>query len=133
MGSPLHSINQIFSCIFTLLLLLCYFFFFSFFFWSLPIIALISLMQRWWRSILLIKSRTESVILIQAHVRGWIARQGVARDKHDIVIIQVRCHCTCFFILLETNSWNFHQHLHDYFSLSNCGWLLSRVEVAKVP
>jgi len=36
------------------------------------------------------------VILIQAHVRGWITRRAAERDKHNIVVIQVGYHITLF-------------------------------------
>ncbi|TXG47055.1 hypothetical protein EZV62_026349 [Acer yangbiense] len=45
-------------------------------------------LQRWWRHVLLLKLRTRSAIIIQSHVRGWTARQKVARKKHCIVLIQ---------------------------------------------
>ncbi|KAI9198577.1 hypothetical protein LWI28_028033 [Acer negundo] len=45
-------------------------------------------LQRWWRHVLLLKLRTRSAIIIQSHVRGWIARQKVYREKHCIVLIQ---------------------------------------------
>uniref|UniRef100_I1QB32 Calponin-homology (CH) domain-containing protein n=1 Tax=Oryza glaberrima TaxID=4538 RepID=I1QB32_ORYGL len=45
-------------------------------------------LQRWWRQVLFLESRKRSVIVIQAHVRGWIARQTAARNKKRITIIQ---------------------------------------------
>ncbi|KAK0577950.1 hypothetical protein LWI29_002761 [Acer saccharum] len=45
-------------------------------------------LQRWWRHVLLLNLRTKSAIIIQSHVRGWTARQKVARKKHCIVLIQ---------------------------------------------
>ncbi|KAK3188356.1 hypothetical protein Dsin_027917 [Dipteronia sinensis] len=45
-------------------------------------------LQRWWRHVLLLKLRTRSAIIIQSHVRGWIARQKVSKEKHCIVLIQ---------------------------------------------
>lgn len=47
-------------------------------------------LQRWWRGKLLHKQRTKSAVVIQSHVRGWISRQSVSRNKHRIVVIQVR-------------------------------------------
>uniref|UniRef100_A0A0E0Q902 Calponin-homology (CH) domain-containing protein n=1 Tax=Oryza rufipogon TaxID=4529 RepID=A0A0E0Q902_ORYRU len=43
---------------------------------------------RWWRQVLFLESRKRSVIVIQAHVRGWIARQTAVRNKKRITIIQ---------------------------------------------
>uniref|UniRef100_A0A0E0AKK9 Calponin-homology (CH) domain-containing protein n=1 Tax=Oryza glumipatula TaxID=40148 RepID=A0A0E0AKK9_9ORYZ len=43
---------------------------------------------RWWRQVLFLESRKRSVIVIQAHVRGWIARQTAVRNKKLITIIQ---------------------------------------------
>ncbi|BAF21704.2 Os07g0517400 [Oryza sativa Japonica Group] len=45
-------------------------------------------LQRWWRQVLFLESRKRSVIVIQAHVRGWIARQTAVRNKKRITIIQ---------------------------------------------
>ncbi|KAH1048693.1 hypothetical protein J1N35_039477 [Gossypium stocksii] len=61
------------------------------FFWSfeltLVIISVLKL-QRWWRGVLLVKSRARSVIIIQTHARGWIARQKAYRKRTCIVVIQ---------------------------------------------
>uniref|UniRef100_A0A0E0LLC1 Calponin-homology (CH) domain-containing protein n=1 Tax=Oryza punctata TaxID=4537 RepID=A0A0E0LLC1_ORYPU len=43
---------------------------------------------RWWRQVLFLESRKRSVIVIQAHVRGWIARQIAVRNKKRITTIQ---------------------------------------------
>ncbi|OMO76771.1 IQ motif, EF-hand binding site [Corchorus capsularis] len=45
-------------------------------------------LQRWWRGVLLCKLRTKSAIIIQSHLRGWIARQKAQREKHCTVLIQ---------------------------------------------
>ncbi|OMO64877.1 IQ motif, EF-hand binding site [Corchorus olitorius] len=45
-------------------------------------------LQRWWRGVLLRKLRTKSAIIIQSHLRGWIARQKAQREKHCTVLIQ---------------------------------------------
>ncbi|KAK9267758.1 hypothetical protein L1049_010192 [Liquidambar formosana] len=45
-------------------------------------------LQRWWRDVLLAKSRTKSAIIIQSHIRGWIARRKATRERHRIVVIQ---------------------------------------------
>ncbi|KAL5773413.1 hypothetical protein ACOSP7_013002 [Xanthoceras sorbifolium] len=45
-------------------------------------------LQRWWRHVLLLKLRTKSAIIIQSHVRGWIVREKVSKEKHCIVLIQ---------------------------------------------
>ncbi|KHG16959.1 Abnormal spindle-like microcephaly-associated protein [Gossypium arboreum] len=54
---------------------------------TLVIISVLKL-QRWWRGVLLLKSRARSVIIIQTHARGWIARQKVYRKRTCIVVIQ---------------------------------------------
>ncbi|KAL6332270.1 hypothetical protein AAG906_001985 [Vitis piasezkii] len=45
-------------------------------------------LQRWWRGVLLLKSRTKSAIIIQSHIRGWIARREATRERHRVVVIQ---------------------------------------------
>ncbi|KAA8520051.1 hypothetical protein F0562_014275 [Nyssa sinensis] len=45
-------------------------------------------LQRWWRGVLSIKSRTQSAIIIQSHIRGWIARRGASRERDRILMIQ---------------------------------------------
>ncbi|THG11462.1 hypothetical protein TEA_007229 [Camellia sinensis var. sinensis] len=47
-------------------------------------------LQRWWRVVLMHKSRSKSAIIIQSHIRGWIARQEATRVRHCIIVIQVR-------------------------------------------
>lgn len=47
-------------------------------------------LQRWWRGVLLLKSRIKSAITIQSHIRGWIARREATRERHRVVVIQVR-------------------------------------------
>lgn len=54
------------------------------------LLSSVSKLQRWWRGVLLLKSKTKSAIVIQSHVRGWIARQEAARERHRVVVIQVR-------------------------------------------
>lgn len=48
-------------------------------------------LQLWWRHNLLAKARINSVVTIQAHVRGWIVRQEATRKRQCIVLIQVSC------------------------------------------
>ncbi|TYI59160.1 hypothetical protein E1A91_D10G015400v1 [Gossypium mustelinum] len=48
-------------------------------------------LQRWWRSVLLLKLRTKSAIIIQSHSRGWIAKQKAYIEMHCIVLIQRHC------------------------------------------
>ncbi|MBA0598889.1 hypothetical protein Gorai_005131 [Gossypium raimondii] len=57
---------------------------------TLVIISVLKL-QRWWRGVLLLKSTARSVIIIQTHARGWIARQKAYRKRTCIVVVQVRC------------------------------------------
>ena len=47
-------------------------------------------LQRWWRSVLALKLRTKSAVLIQSRIREWLARQKASREKHCSVVIQVR-------------------------------------------
>lgn len=47
-------------------------------------------LQRWWRGVLFLNSRTKSAIIIQSHIRGWIARREATRERHRVVVIQVR-------------------------------------------
>lgn len=44
------------------------------------------------------------MILIQAHIRGWIARRAVERDKRNIIIIQVGFARRYYCLSLETIS-----------------------------
>ncbi|KAG4177996.1 hypothetical protein ERO13_A10G013700v2 [Gossypium hirsutum] len=48
-------------------------------------------LQRWWRSVLLLKLRTKSAIIIQSHSRGWIAKQKAYIERHCIVLLQRHC------------------------------------------
>ncbi|XP_042521134.1 abnormal spindle-like microcephaly-associated protein homolog isoform X2 [Macadamia integrifolia] len=45
-------------------------------------------LQRWWKRVLQMKSRTRAAILIQSHVRRWIAKQVARREWHRVVVIQ---------------------------------------------
>ncbi|KAG9454074.1 hypothetical protein H6P81_006978 [Aristolochia fimbriata] len=45
-------------------------------------------LQRWWRTILLSKSRTKSAVIIQSHFRGWKARLEASKRRYRILIIQ---------------------------------------------
>lgn len=45
-------------------------------------------LQRWRRGVLLLNSRTKSAIIIQSHIRGWIARREATRERHRVVVIQ---------------------------------------------
>nr|XP_011459978.1 PREDICTED: abnormal spindle-like microcephaly-associated protein homolog [Fragaria vesca subsp. vesca] len=45
-------------------------------------------LQRWWRSVLSLKLRTKSAVLIQSRIREWLARQKASREKHCSVVIQ---------------------------------------------
>ncbi|XP_050371617.1 uncharacterized protein LOC126789497 [Argentina anserina] len=45
-------------------------------------------LQRWWRSALLLKLRTKSAVLIQSHIRDWLARQKASRERHSSIVIQ---------------------------------------------
>lgn len=45
-------------------------------------------LQRWWRGLLLDRSRMDAVISVQASVRGWIARRDAAKRKQSISIVQ---------------------------------------------
>ncbi|KAM7525225.1 hypothetical protein LguiA_015127 [Lonicera macranthoides] len=46
------------------------------------------MLQRWWKCILLLKSRTRSAIIIQSHIRGWMARCRASRERRRVVVIQ---------------------------------------------
>ncbi|KAJ4980734.1 hypothetical protein NE237_031571 [Protea cynaroides] len=45
-------------------------------------------LQRWWKRVLWMKSRTRAVIVIQSYVRRWIAKQVAIKEWHCIVVIQ---------------------------------------------
>ncbi|KAG2688263.1 hypothetical protein I3843_09G087900 [Carya illinoinensis] len=45
-------------------------------------------LQKWWKSVLFLKLRTEAAVIIQSHFRAWLARQIAAREKHRIVVVQ---------------------------------------------
>ncbi|XP_077220571.1 binding / calmodulin binding protein isoform X2 [Tasmannia lanceolata] len=48
----------------------------------------VSKLQRWWKRVLLLRSKEDSAIIIQSHVRGWIARRKASRERHRVVVIQ---------------------------------------------
>ncbi|KAL5066281.1 hypothetical protein RYX36_028018 [Vicia faba] len=45
-------------------------------------------LQRWWKHLLSHKLRTRSVTIIQAQIRGWVARQRANAYRHQIIVIQ---------------------------------------------
>ncbi|KAF9587804.1 hypothetical protein IFM89_005679 [Coptis chinensis] len=45
-------------------------------------------LQRWWKRVLLRKLETRSAIIVQSHIRGWIAKQEACRERCRIVVIQ---------------------------------------------
>ncbi|XP_043693668.1 abnormal spindle-like microcephaly-associated protein homolog isoform X1 [Telopea speciosissima] len=45
-------------------------------------------LQRWWKSVLWMKSRTRAVTVIQSHIRQWIAKQVARKEQHRVVVIQ---------------------------------------------
>ncbi|KAG5516511.1 hypothetical protein RHGRI_037278 [Rhododendron griersonianum] len=57
--------------------------------WGIFLCSVLKL-QRWWRGVLLQKSRTKLAVVIQSHVRGWIARREENRKRQCIIIIQTR-------------------------------------------
>ncbi|XP_057512986.1 uncharacterized protein LOC130795050 isoform X2 [Actinidia eriantha] len=48
----------------------------------------VSKLQRWWRGVLMHKSRIKSAVIIQSHIRGWIARREANRERHRVTVIQ---------------------------------------------
>lgn len=44
-------------------------------------------LQRWWKNVMSLKSRSAAII-IQRHIRGWIAKQKASRKMHSIILIQ---------------------------------------------
>ncbi|KAK3039718.1 LOW QUALITY PROTEIN: hypothetical protein RJ639_027059, partial [Escallonia herrerae] len=52
------------------------------------VINSVLMLQRWWRGILLLKSRIKSATIIQSHAQRWIARQKATNAKHHVVVIQ---------------------------------------------
>ncbi|KAK6932324.1 IQ motif, EF-hand binding site [Dillenia turbinata] len=45
-------------------------------------------LQFWWRSVLQRKLRSNSAVIIQCHVWGWIVRQKVSRDNQRAAVVQ---------------------------------------------
>ncbi|XP_057719567.1 uncharacterized protein LOC130933991 [Arachis stenosperma] len=45
-------------------------------------------LQRWWKRFLSQKNMTNSAIIIQSCIRGWIARRKAILHRHQIVVIQ---------------------------------------------
>ncbi|XP_043688787.1 abnormal spindle-like microcephaly-associated protein homolog isoform X2 [Telopea speciosissima] len=45
-------------------------------------------LQRWWKNVLLMKSRRRAAILIQSHVRRWLAKRVARREWNRVVVIQ---------------------------------------------
>ncbi|GAV57034.1 LOW QUALITY PROTEIN: CH domain-containing protein/Arm domain-containing protein/IQ domain-containing protein [Cephalotus follicularis] len=52
------------------------------------VLFLVLKLQRWWKGIMLLKLRMKSAIIVQCHVRGWIARRKESIQRHHIVMIQ---------------------------------------------
>ncbi|GLT83252.1 hypothetical protein SLE2022_015520 [Rubroshorea leprosula] len=52
------------------------------------VLASVLKLQRWWRDIALLKLRANSAIIIQRHIRGWIARRKACRERHRVVVVQ---------------------------------------------
>ncbi|XP_057498724.1 LOW QUALITY PROTEIN: uncharacterized protein LOC130783194 [Actinidia eriantha] len=48
----------------------------------------VSKLQRWWRGVLMHKTRIKSTVIIQSHIRGWIGRREANRERHRVTIIQ---------------------------------------------
>ncbi|KAK2359008.1 P-loop containing nucleoside triphosphate hydrolase superfamily protein [Trifolium repens] len=45
-------------------------------------------LQRWWKHLMLHKLRTKSAIIIQSHIRAWVARRKAIAYRHHIIVIQ---------------------------------------------
>ncbi|CAM8918445.1 unnamed protein product [Rhodiola kirilowii] len=45
-------------------------------------------LQRWWRGVLLHRLKKDPTIIIQSHIRGWLARRHIVRERSQIVTIQ---------------------------------------------
>ncbi|KAH6790485.1 hypothetical protein C2S51_005491 [Perilla frutescens var. frutescens] len=45
-------------------------------------------LQRWWRHVLQVRMKSKYAIVVQSHVRGWMARQNARNEKHRAVVIQ---------------------------------------------
>ncbi|CAM8911984.1 unnamed protein product [Rhodiola kirilowii] len=45
-------------------------------------------LQRWWRDVLLHRLKKDQTIIIQAHIRGWLSRRHIVRERSQIVTIQ---------------------------------------------
>ncbi|WCJ20235.1 hypothetical protein M5689_002483 [Euphorbia peplus] len=52
------------------------------------VISSILKLQSWWRGVLLHKLRTKSATIIQSYIRGWIDQQRASKKRHSVVIIQ---------------------------------------------
>ncbi|XAR65630.1 hypothetical protein NMG60_11009803 [Bertholletia excelsa] len=50
------------------------------------LLSVVLKLQRWWRRVLQQKTKKKSAILIQSHIRGWIARQEAIRERHHILM-----------------------------------------------
>lgn len=46
-------------------------------------------LQRWWRRVLQQRIKSKCAIVVQTHVRGWMARQMAKKEKQKAVLIQV--------------------------------------------
>lgn len=45
--------------------------------------------QRWWRQVIMCRSQTIAVILLQSFIRGWNARKATNKLRYSIITIQV--------------------------------------------
>uniref|UniRef100_A0A7N0TP12 Calponin-homology (CH) domain-containing protein n=1 Tax=Kalanchoe fedtschenkoi TaxID=63787 RepID=A0A7N0TP12_KALFE len=54
---------------------------------NMAVVSIIKL-QRWWRDVLLRRLKNDAAILIQSHIRGWLARRRAVQERSQIVLIQ---------------------------------------------
>ncbi|OWM86356.1 hypothetical protein CDL15_Pgr010698 [Punica granatum] len=45
-------------------------------------------LQRWWRTVLSLRLRTTSAVIIQSYARMWLARREAARERQRVIVIQ---------------------------------------------
>ncbi|URE09424.1 CH [Musa troglodytarum] len=52
------------------------------------VICAVVRIQRWWKQVILCRSQTMAVILLQSFIRGWNARKATNKLHHSIITIQ---------------------------------------------
>jgi hypothetical protein len=78
-------------------------------------------LQRWWKHLMLHKLRTKSAIIIQSHIRAWVARRKAIAYRHHIIVIQVMYFNSYHLIIMYPTV----VLMFDYWFLIQLFWFIS--------